>query len=288
MRLLLFFLLLAAYGQAQTTSYQLAFQRGNKICVFDEKTSKVVPLIQGDDPCLSPDGTKVAYTSSSNGRKVAVYSISTKKHLAINVGNHTSYAPVWSPDGNYLAFQTLIDGKCYTGLYSFLDHSFKLLTQKHEGYAPSWTSNGERLLVQDMNKLYIYERNGRPVKNYALSSITKDYSVSSNTQFIITPDQESLVFVADYFDNAGMPVGVVCMYHFKTSKLTRLSPKGMSCRAELFLNNQNEVFFSGSNSEDVDDIYRVNLTTKKLTPVIRNGHTPSGRFTSSETTIPID
>ncbi|ANE52331.1 TolB family protein [Flavisolibacter tropicus] len=285
MRFFLFLLVLAYNCQAQTLTFNLAFQRADKIFVFDEKANKAVSVIQGNDACLSPDGSKIAYTSNTTGtRKVVAYSLDTKKHLTINVGNHTSYAPVWSPDGNYLAFQTFVDGVWYTGLFSFVDQSFRLLTRAHESYAPSWAADSKRILVQDMNKLYIYERNGQLVKNYNLGPITKDYSTSSDSKFILTPDEQFLLFTADAFDAAGMPVGAVFMYNLKTSALTRLSPKGMSCTGDLFLNNQNELFFCGSyDHEKEENIHKLDLITKKMTTVIRNGRNPSARLTSNET-----
>ena len=290
MRFFWVFLLMTYFGKAQPSSL-LAYERADNIYVIDDNTNAVLVTLKGADPHLSPDGTKLAYTSRSTGdRKAVVYSLTTKKHLSINVGNHTSYAPVWSPDGQHLAFKTFVSGRWSTGIFSFVDKTFRILTNAHECNAPTWTADSKRLIVHDMNKVYIYELNGRLAKSYSFGTITKDYSISSDSRFILMPDEQTFLFTADVYKVGTFPIGGVFMHNLQTGALIQLTPKGLNCTADLFLSNQNEVFFSGSyDHEASNNIHKINLSTRKFKTVVKDARFPSTTTISlPDATIPAE
>jgi hypothetical protein len=64
--LLLFFAALASFVYGQGKSYDYCYQNKKGICVYSmaDKAEQVI-VKKGSDPCISPDGEKIIYTTYS-------------------------------------------------------------------------------------------------------------------------------------------------------------------------------------------------------------------------------
>ena len=64
-----------------------------------------------EDPSVSPDGTRVAFVSNSNGNMdIYVLEIATRNITRITDAPEKDAAPSWSPDGTRLVFESFRDG----------------------------------------------------------------------------------------------------------------------------------------------------------------------------------
>src|SRR5580700_9771685 len=86
----------------QVRSYDYAYSNTKGICVYSAANKQeVLAAKHGDNPCISPDGTKLAYTvlSKNGDRTIGVIDLATKQKMLLNTGSNNCYGPVWSPDG---------------------------------------------------------------------------------------------------------------------------------------------------------------------------------------------
>jgi serine/threonine protein kinase/Tol biopolymer transport system component len=92
-------------------SEKLTYYPGTRIYILDLETSvnEEIPLPEGSrgifDPAMSPDGTKVAFSSMEGDlSQIFVYDIKVKTFRRISDSHLNDRQPAWSPDSKYLVF----------------------------------------------------------------------------------------------------------------------------------------------------------------------------------------
>ncbi|TDO91990.1 TolB protein [Halanaerobium saccharolyticum] len=100
-------------------------------------------------PCLSPDGSQIAYVSERNGSyQVIVMNADGSNPIILTEGNY----PVWSPDGEKLAFADTDSGslrrvnKDGSNLYVYLSFSGNSYIKDL-----SWSLNGQKIAFEGFN-----------------------------------------------------------------------------------------------------------------------------------------
>ena len=92
--------------------YDIAFSRDEKIIVMKMDKSLIDSSLNGSDPCLSPDGKKIAYTNyEGKNRKVVIYDFNTKLTQPVNVPNDNNFGAMWSPDSYLIALSLFVNKK---------------------------------------------------------------------------------------------------------------------------------------------------------------------------------
>jgi len=150
---LLFIGIIAA---AQPKTYDYAYMNKKGICVYSvaNKLERLVDA-KGQDPCISPDGRKLAFTWSNKAgdRFIAVIDLATNKKAIFNTHNNNCYGPVWSPNGKYIAYNAFNVEKSDWSI-AIIDSgntSTKLLTASlQQSFSPTWTSDSQNVVVQNM------------------------------------------------------------------------------------------------------------------------------------------
>lgn len=152
---------------------------------FRRLSGKATRLIrQGEHPCFSPDGTKLAYTvgvRKSTG--IAVYDMDTgQSQLLVLPGKN----PVWSPDGHNIAytrnrqtlpFASLISQRAAKGASDWPDNIREVwMVQSHGQETPRFVAKGDGAAWSRDSKRIIY----RSPRNQSLErSIDHPGAVSS-------------------------------------------------------------------------------------------------------------
>jgi Tol biopolymer transport system component len=268
--------------EVNLTVYDMAFQKDDKVCILKYDDMKIDSTLTGSDPCISPDGKKIAYTDFSNDKRhVTIYNPTTKQQTPVNIPNDNNYGPAWSPDNNLLAFSVFKNHNWYIGVVNKENSIFKFVTDKltRGAYSPSWSPDSKRLIVQDLDKIYLLDLDGNILKTFEVKEVAKNYSVSSSTKFIYTPDEKSFIYSAGVDEDGDFdePPEAVFIYDIQNKKIKRLTPKGLYC-TDPVLNTKNEVLFSGSKSMDEPcSIYKVSLNGGKPELVIKDASLPSVR-----------
>jgi len=263
---------------------KLAFQNNEFISYHDFSTGKTKNLIEGFDPCISPDGKWIAYTqSSSTGKDYSriIRLINTEnskiKDLEINDKNH--YGAIWSPTGEYLAF-CIMSNDWQIGLIKPNSSEFKIIsTDSDIGlYAPTWSQDGKYIFAHNLNVLYKFDTSGKLIEKYDLSQLFGDkFYFSSSTRFCLTSDNEQMIFASgidEFIEGLNEPSSAIFSYDFNTKSTKRISKKGL-CTTDLWIDRQDRIYFSGfENINEPRKIYQTSLTDTTLIELI-NGMRPS-------------
>jgi TolB protein len=111
------------------------------------------------EPALSPDGTRIAYSSKRNGYwNIYILSLSDGSNQQITDTPAFDTAPTWSPDGTYLAFTTIVRQNKEIAIASLGQPGTApvyLTTDGGNNDDPSWSPQGRKIA-------FITDRTGLP------------------------------------------------------------------------------------------------------------------------------
>lgn len=130
--------------------------RDNEIYVMKADGSEQTRLTNspGDDwsPAWSPDGQRIAFTSTRSARTAGVHNIFIMDADGHNVQQLTynqawDEYPAWSPDGQQIAFTSTADNNAEIFAVSVEGGNYRRLTNNAADDAePSWSPNGRQIL----------------------------------------------------------------------------------------------------------------------------------------------
>jgi len=130
-----------------------------------------------------------------------------------------------------------------------------------------------------METIFKYDLKGNIVDTIDIKrTFGENYYMSSSTKFLFTSDSRFIIFnsgIDETMKDEEGPVEVIFAYDTKSKGITRLSPKGMFA-FDLNIESDQSAIFSGSKeNEKQNNIYRVDLISKKVELIIKNGTRPT-------------
>jgi Tol biopolymer transport system component len=256
---------------AQPKSFDYAYTHKKGICVYSIADKKEYFIIKdGADPCISPDGAKLAYTVNlKNGnRAIAVINLNTKATTSLNTNNGNCYGPVWSPDGQWIAYNAFLGDKWTIAIIGSNNTGAKLLgANAVNTYSPVWLANSKQLILQNQEKITVLDRSGNITATYnpkdlegGIRELKDMVGSASSDKFILTADNSKIIFNCgvDLPGSTDGPPSAVFVYDIATKKTLQLSPKGYDA-VEMMVKGTN-VFFTGYKGKlPVSNIYSVDM-----------------------------
>lgn len=101
------------------------------------------------DPVVSPDGSKIAYSSRANGYwDIFIYDLATGKSTRLTDTPDFEAPSSWSPDGQWLAIERLLANRMQIFLMPVSDKSsppVQLTSFDAPSYDPQWSSQGREV-----------------------------------------------------------------------------------------------------------------------------------------------
>lgn len=256
---LTFLVLLLSYCRASSQKhYDVCYSFGLNVFVFSQADKKEDTLdVIGADPCLSPDGTRVAYTKyEHNGdiRKIESVDLTSGRTTLLNPCKHC-YGPVWSPDGKHIVYNDFDGSQWYILLLDFDDKAAsdnlpRALITTGGFYSPTWSDDGKKLLVHNLTDVFIVDLNGRIVDSIPITEFRKDPAGSSSSRYLLSKDETSIIFDMELDASSGAddPPSAIYVYVRKTKMTRRVSPEGYDCFHPVLKGDR--IFFCGWKNGD--------------------------------------
>ena len=263
----------------------VAFQRGEAIYIMADG-DKEKRIAKGTNPCVSPDGKKLAYTKAGGSgndftREIFIVDLETGKEEKLNVQGNNYYGPMWSPDGKHISFSYFTGSNWEIGIINSDNSGFRT-TEGNDDlglFSPTWHPDGQSIVAHNMSDIIEFDLNGESIRGVNIDKIiSEEYSISSSTRFWITEDREYLFFnaeVDEYRDDLEGPLEVIAFCNLDTNETGRVSPPGLYA-TDLCVTGGLKLLFDGfKENQETSDIYRYDFHAGKMGIVVRNATEPS-------------
>ncbi len=280
----------SAAADPATSKSPVVFDRDNAIYVFNPTTQKGQKLADGIFPAVSPDGTRVAFTSVQKSgttyiRRIAVVTLADDKVTTFNdVPSDNVYYPTWSPDGQWIAF-TLRRNEVWdlvrikpdgTGFATIKQGAEKEVTL----YAPTWAHDGQSLFCQDMTNLYRIGLDGSVAEKWTISEIVPHGDMSGDGRIAVSPDGDRLLLSIEMDEKQTRkdwdgPPPALWIFHLKSKQATRLTSEQLFAWDGCWLGEENVLFSSRAVGEEQPAVYQMSLKDKKPARIVRNAQFPA-------------
>lgn len=299
-------------GSARAESL-LAYHQDGTIytaSALDGKNPK--KICRGDDPCISDDGRFLTFTRNgalpakdkrtgqqgAAPRSIIVRELATGKETTLPANGATQvYGAMWSADDTWIAFNHL-DKKSWqvavvhpdgTALHTLTG---KLDTKGEGYYLAGWNQHDGGVLVQNLETMaQIDPAKGEVSWQRPVKELTGEDGASSDMRCTISADGKLLVATRyvedDEFDNLDGPSSYLVLKDFPDGKPRRATPEKFDVATPWLESGGETVLLRGFTQRDITPvrnsdgvrlktrIYRYNIPSGKLTPLMKQGEYPS-------------
>ncbi len=154
---------------------KIAFARhdrnGYGIYVMNADGSNQTRLIDGEaldrhpiilSPAWSPDGTKIAFTASSNSSYGYIYVMNADGSNPTRLSeNQFDNRPAWSPDGTRIAFDSTRNGSWEIWIMNADgSNQIQLTSSPFNGFNPAWSPDGTKIAFASDTRIYVMNADG--------------------------------------------------------------------------------------------------------------------------------
>jgi Tol biopolymer transport system component len=274
--LLLLLLICSSQIYGQGKSFDYCYQNKTGICVYSiaDKKEQVIVKQGGTDPCISPDGRKVAYTINSKNdvRTIGMIDLSSKQKTTLKTNSRNCFAPVWSPDGKYIAYSVFdkAKSKWSVAVIDAANTTFKVISGDLDCNRPTWSTDSKNIVVQNMSSLFVMDMAAKVIATYQLSDLAKESSPTSADRYIFTPDKK-IVFSSevDMVSDSDVPPSAIYVYDIVNKQYKKITPKEYF-PYDITVKNS-KVFFSATKyKSSISNIYMIDMDGKNLKLLFRN------------------
>jgi TolB protein len=287
-RLAFLILLLGECVCALAADQRIAFERGDAVYIANLNATLVRKLADGIFPAISPDATRVAFTTveRSGGnhiRRIAVTEIASGRTTIFNeIPSDNSYGAAWSPDGNWIAFTFRLGELWHLGIIKADGSSFKLVKSGQKDqvtlYSPCWANDGQSIFCQDMTNIYRIGLDGSNMAQWEIGKIVPNGRMSGDSRIDVSPNGNRLLLSVDMDEDYTRkdwdgPVPALWSFDLTTQIAVRLSSKNLFAWDGCWLDDANILFLSQRAGEKQAAIYRTN--GKTLQRLIEDARHPS-------------
>jgi TolB protein len=257
----------------------VVFQRDTGIFLYDHGGSEKF-LLQGYDPGLSPDGSKLTFMKYDTDQKRQIYftELDSISATLLNVPSTNFYGGQWSPDGNYIVFNVMPEGskQWSIGLLKSDNTGFLVIHGPKDAglYEPTWAPDSKSIIAHSLEDVFEFDLTGKEIQHLNIAeTMGKEYSLSSDNRFWITKDKKGFFFSAGVDEGmAGVEGPVVAILHcdLDSKTIERLSPKGIYA-SDLHVVDGHKLLFTGSGEREAQsNVYAFDFETGKLDKIISN------------------
>ena len=271
-------------------SRMLAFERDGAVWVAAADGSGAVELVEGVDPCIAPDGRRIAYTkdtSPANGvrRQIAVVDVATRtSRVLANVPGDNAFGPVWSPDGSSLLVNVLAEKQWNLGLVKADDTAFRYVVKPGPGvpscWSAAWAPDGGSIFCQDLESLTRISLEGQELWKVSLARLFPTGGLNSSARISSSPDGKALLVDVDTDEDTTMkdwdgPPPAVFLVDLAAKTARRLTVKGLFAWQPEWLDTANFLCILQRQGDKGPSVVRMPLAGGDPTVLVGNARQPS-------------
>jgi TolB protein len=264
---------------------KLAYSRGKALYVANLDGSGAKKVAAGSWPDLSPDGTRLAFnTEDPSGktpeRSIAVADAATGKVTKVpNIPSNNCHSPVWSPDGSRILFQIYADEDWHIAVIGSDGSDFRYLKRSgpkgHSFYSAIWAPDGKGIFCQDLDAIYRCGLDGAVQKQWEVTKLFPKGGLSSAARLAVSPDGGTLLVDVEMDEDITRkdwdgPPPAIWALDMASSKVTRLTPKGLFAWGPRWLNGEELLCLVQPVSAKEPSIYRMSANGKTRQALIKN------------------
>jgi TolB protein len=268
---------------------RLVFDRDSNIWTANLDGSKPRKLIRGADPCISPDGRKVAFTISPTGgkevvRQIAVLELSTGSTKVFQeTPSNNCFGPVWSPDGSQILFEIFVENHWRLGLLNGDGSGFRFfeLPFRDSGWwSIIWAPDGKSIFCQDLEKICRFDLSGQLLVSWEIGKIIPNGDLDSSKRLSLSDDGQRLLIDVNMDqedspkDWAGPPPAI-WLFDIPSGKATRLTPKMSYASDPCWLNQSEYLLVNATKNEKTSSIYQTSIGGGTPRRLMKNAANPS-------------
>jgi TolB protein len=274
-------ILLVSGAFAAEPARHLCFSRDRGVWIANLDGTGAHKIVIGDDPAISPDGTRIAYTEPGKGsiRHIAVIEVSSGKKVVFrNLPSDNAYGPVWSHDGQRILFNVFTENHWRLGLIGVDGSGFQFVPAPpavtQDLFSPAWVTEGNTIFAQDLTNIYQVDLNGKALAQWKISDALPNADMNSNNRIVCSDDGKSFLVDAD-LDEEGQikswegPPPAVFLFDISTGKAHRISPAKVYAWDPFWLNAQEYLFTSTMDGRHFG-IYKGSLSGEKPQLIVNN------------------
>jgi TolB protein len=274
-------ILLVSETPAAESTQHICFSRDRAVWIANTDGTGAHKVVTGDDPAISPDGARVAYTEPGKGtvRHIGVIEVSSgKKAVFRDLPSDNAYGPVWSPDGQHLLFNIFTGDHWHFGLIGVDGTGFQFVPAPPaitaDLFSPAWAIDGKRIYAQDLTNIYEIDLTGKTLAQWKISDALPNADLNSNNR--IVPSNDGKTFLIDVgLDEEGKikswagPPPAVFLFDIGSGKAHRVSPPKVYAWDPSWLNAQQYLFTSTVDGRHFG-IYKTSLSAEKPQLIVNN------------------
>ncbi len=271
-------------------SRKLAFERENAVWIANFGGTGEKKIANGIFPAISPDGTRIAFTTVEKSdtryvRHIAVAEIANGNTAVFeNVPSDNVYYPQWSPDGKRVLF-TLRQNEIWNLATIAPDGTgFRLLKKGAQNqatlYSPSWAHDGRSIFCQDMTDIYQIGLDGAVLAQWNIEKIIPNGGISGDGRVAVSPAGKRLLLSIDMGEEHHRkdwdgPPPALWIFEIATQKAVRVTRKTLFGWDGCWIDNDNILFLTQPPGEKSASLYRMSIKGKNLKRLIKNARCPT-------------
>jgi TolB protein len=268
---------------------RLVFVRDSNVWITTLDGSKARKLIRGADPCISPDGQKVAFTISPTGgkeavRHIAVMELSTGSTKVFQeTPSNNCFGPVWSPDGSQILFEIFVENHWRLGLLNGDGSGFRFfeLPFRDSGWwSIIWAPDGKSIFCQDLEKICRFDLGGGLLASWEVGKIVPSSDMDSSKRLSVSDDGQRLLIGVNMDQEESPkdwegPPPAIWLFDIPSGKATRLTPKMSYASDSCWLNPSEYLLVDSAKNEKTSSIYQASIGGGTPRRLIKNAADPS-------------
>jgi TolB protein len=274
-------LLLLPEARAAEAGRHLCFSRNRDIWIANLDGTGARKILTGDDPAISPDGARIAYTEPGKEsiRHIAVIEVSSRKKVLFrNLPSDNAYGPVWSHDGQRILFNIFTENHWRLGLIGVDGSGFQFVPAPpavtQDLFSPGWATDGSSIFAQDLTNIYQVDLNGKVLAQWKISDALPNADMNSNDRIVLSEDGKSLLVDADLNEEGQIkswegPPPAIFLFDISAGKAHRISSAQVYAWDPFWLDAKEYLFTSTIDGRHFG-IYKGSLSGEKPQLVVNN------------------